>query len=212
MKLVKVPFYENTPGGTRCWQACLKVVLKYFLPEREFSWEELDRMTAKKRGLWTWAMQGMITLAKMGFEVERLWDFDYKKFSEQGKRYLQDRYGKEIAAIQLRYSDLKQELRVAQEFVRLFGAVTRPAKFSDIRKFMEKGFVLICNVNSQVLKDQPGWTGHFVVVTGLDRKRIYFHDPGLPGRKNRRISREKFRQAWGYPTRPEPNVMAFRLA
>jgi len=49
----EVPFYPNTEDNTHCLQACLKMVLKYFIQEKEYSYEDLDRVTAKVPGLWT---------------------------------------------------------------------------------------------------------------------------------------------------------------
>ncbi len=47
MKLLNIPYYKN-PDENNCYQAALKIVLKHFLPLKEFSWEELDQLTAKK--------------------------------------------------------------------------------------------------------------------------------------------------------------------
>ena len=49
-----VPFYTNTSDDTHCYQAGLKMILKYFIPDKDFSWEELDKFTAKVEDLWTW--------------------------------------------------------------------------------------------------------------------------------------------------------------
>lgn len=53
-----IPFYSNTSDDTHCLQACLKMLLKYFYPNEEYSWEELDKLTGKKEGMWTWTMDG----------------------------------------------------------------------------------------------------------------------------------------------------------
>lgn len=42
----KVPFYPNTPDQTHCVQAGIKIVLKSFLPDRDFSMEELEKLTS----------------------------------------------------------------------------------------------------------------------------------------------------------------------
>jgi hypothetical protein len=59
-----VPFFANTPDDTHCFQAVIRGILKYFLPDRKFSWEELDRMSAQKPGMATWPQQMLINLLR----------------------------------------------------------------------------------------------------------------------------------------------------
>lgn len=187
------------------------MILKYFMPEQDFSWQKLDEMTAKVRGLWTWEMQGMITLKKMGFDVKRLWTFDFGRFAEKGENYLIERYGEEIAVVQVKYSYMPQELKIAREFVRTFGRKTRVARKTDVRRFYAEGYLVVCGVNYKVLRREAGWAGHFMLLTGLDKDNLYFHDPGLPGQMHRKIPNQEFVKAWAYPTKDEQNLMAFRL-
>lgn len=76
----KVPFYSNTPDDTHCYQAALKMVLKFFLPNKDYSWQELEKLTAKEEGLWTWPTQGLMSLYKMGFKIIDIEDFDIQEF------------------------------------------------------------------------------------------------------------------------------------
>lgn len=112
-----VPFYSNTQDDTHCFQAGIKSVLKYFLPERDFTWEELDKLTAKKGNLWTWPMAATINLKKMGFEAVSMTDFDYKRFSEEGGAYLVEKFGEEKGKAQIEHSDIEQERRLAKSFM-----------------------------------------------------------------------------------------------
>ena len=43
----KVPFFGN-PDDTHCFQAVIRMLLKYQFSELEYSWSELDRLTGKK--------------------------------------------------------------------------------------------------------------------------------------------------------------------
>lgn len=45
MIIQNVPFYSNTPDDTHCFQAVLKMVLKYFQPEKYYSFEQLDKLS-----------------------------------------------------------------------------------------------------------------------------------------------------------------------
>ena len=58
----EIPYFKQ-PDNTHCFQACLKMILKYFFPEKEFTYEELDEISDKPRNL--------ITLKAMDIKVER---------------------------------------------------------------------------------------------------------------------------------------------
>ncbi len=43
-----VPFFAN-PDDTHCFQACIKMMFAYFEPEKEFSFDYLDKLSGKKK-------------------------------------------------------------------------------------------------------------------------------------------------------------------
>ena len=87
MKNYDIPFYSNTEDDTHCFQAVIKMVLKFFWPDKEFTWAELDKITAKVEGLWTWQMAGLLWLDANGFEVKDIEAFDYDQFIKKGGDY-----------------------------------------------------------------------------------------------------------------------------
>jgi len=48
---------------------------KYFRPDLDYSWEELDKISAKVEGLWTWPMSGITWLVENGYEVHEVENF-----------------------------------------------------------------------------------------------------------------------------------------
>lgn len=187
------------------------MVLKYFLPEKNFSWKKLDKITAKKKGFWTWPMQGLINLKKMGFRVINMEDFGYKRFVKEGGRYLIQRFGKEVGEAQIRNSDIPQQRKIAKAFIKIFDAQFKTPIITDIKKLLRDGYLVVCNLNSRILDNKKGYIGHFVLVFGFDKNNLYLHDPGLPLRKNRQVSIRKFIKAWAYPSEREKNLIAFKL-
>lgn len=210
MVVYDVPFYANTSDDTHCYQAALRSVLKYFLPGEEYTWEELERMTAKREGLWTWPTQGLLTLQKKGFDVVDISPFDIRAFIQSGGEYLLQEYGKEVADEQVKHSDIPQEQSLYQEFLQSNTYEKRLPAVDDIKAFLDKGYLVICNVNSMALNGKSGYVGHFVVVIGYDGERLYLHDPGLPPHENRKVSYEQFIKAWEYPNEKAKNVVAIR--
>lgn len=159
-----VPFFANTPDDTHCFQAALRMVLKYYFPMKDYSWENLEKFTAKKEGLWTWAMQGLINMQKLGFDVIVREDFDNQQFIDKGEEYLKEKFGKDVAAEQIKHSDIEQEREIAKEYVILFGAKGIPASFDELKQFIDDDYLVIANVNSQALNNKEGYVGHFVVI------------------------------------------------
>ena len=91
-----IPFCSNTEDDTHCFQAALKMVMKYFWPDKDYSWEDLEIITKKVEGLWTWPMAGLLWLAEQRVEVIDIEVFDYNRFIAKGGKYLIDEYGKEV--------------------------------------------------------------------------------------------------------------------
>jgi len=209
MKL-KVPFYPNTPDDTHCFQAAIRMVLKYFLPEKEFSWQQLEKMTAKKKDKWTWSMRGMLNLKKMGFDIVNMEDFDYIRFSKEGGKYLIEKFGKEVGEAQIKNSDIPQEMKIAKEFIKVFGNRFKVPSLNDIKRLLAQGYLVKCSVNYFTLYGKKGYAGHSVLVYDTDEKNIFLHDPGRPPKRNLKVSLKRFIKAWAYPTAKEKNLIAFR--
>lgn len=211
MIIKNVPFYPNTPDNLHCYQAALKMILKYFLPKKNFAWRQLEKMTAMKKGKWTWATQGLINLHKMGFNIKDIDTFDIEKFIQIGKDYLLEKYGQKVANAQEKMSDLDKERRLYKEYQKLNIHEERLPDLEDIYNLIESGYLVGCNINAYALDRQEGYSGHFVVIFGYDENYLYMHDPGLPPRKNREVNFKQFSKAWEYPDKGSRNLIALRL-
>jgi hypothetical protein len=208
MNTLEVPFYANTPDDTHCFQAALRSVLGYFQPEEVYSWEQLDAITGKKPGMWTWAMSGLLWLQQQGFAVKNIEEFDYEAFSKSGEDYLINTYGVDVAQQQAKHAVLEDEQRIAQKFIKQIDHETRLPTFNEIGRLLAENFVLIANVNSKSLNNEPGFVGHYVVIIGCDEESITLHDPGLPAVEGRRVTHEQFRRGWDFPDKHRRNLMA----
>lgn len=205
-----VPFFGN-PDTTHCFQACIRMLLKYYLPTANYQWDELDRMTGKKEGLWTWPMYGMIQLTEIGFEVVDIEDFDYERFSKEGEPYIKERYGEEVGTAQIQHSDIPYEMKNAEQFLKCLKFEQRLPDVQDIKGLLSEGYLVICNINGCALNDFPGYSGHFVLIHQIGNSQLLIHDPGLPPHESKKVTPEKFLASWAYPSEREKNVMAFRL-
>lgn len=210
MTMALVPFFGN-PDSTHCFQAVLRMALKYFYPREDYSWDELDQLTGKKPDKWTWRTRAMVELRRRGMDVVNWGNFDHKEFVERGASYLNDIFGPEKARIQIEHCDLEYEIENAREWVKVvenkFGLPT----LEDIKELLDIGYLVICNVNSKILNQQEGYSGHFVLIYEVEDDFVLMHDPGPPHAPERRVSYEVFLKAWEYPNEQARNVIAIRL-
>lgn len=206
-----IPFFANTSDGTHCFQAALAIVFGRFRPDLKFTIEELDKISAKVPGKWTWPTAAMLWMMDNGFEIMLIEDFDYEDFAGRGEMYLVERLGDEVARAQIENSVIDQELDFAKRFARVAPLECRAPIFEDVDKLLTAGYLIICNINAAALFGQKGYSGHFVVVFGCDKKTLTIHDPGLPPKPSLKVDKKIFEKAWAYPTTREKNLLAIRL-
>lgn len=205
-----IPFYANTPDETHCFQAVLRMVLGYFEPEKEYSFEELDKLTGKVEGLWTWPQQGLICFHERGYIVKEIDDYDAHAFLQEGEDYLLRFYGADAAKEMIAHSDIKHEQEVHKKYVRANIHEKRIPNFEDIQTLLNQDFLVCCLINSKALHKKPGHVGHFVLIYHCDEQTIHFHNPGLPPQPNQIISHDDFEAAWASPNEGARNIMAFK--
>ncbi len=208
---IKPPFHSNTPDGTHCFQAALASVFGHIWPERKFSFADLDKISAKVPGKWTWPTAAMIWMIEQGLDMVLIEDFDYEDFASRGDLYLIERLGDEVAKAQIENSVIDQELEFARKFAKIAPLECRLPSFGDINKLLKEGYLVICNINAAALYDRPGYSGHFIVIFDCDKKTLTIHDPGLPPKPSLKVDKKVFEKSWAYPTEREKNLLAVRL-
>jgi hypothetical protein len=205
---MKVPFFANTGDGTHCFQASLMMALGVVMPDREFTYDELDEISAKEPGKWTWPTAAMLWMLENNLDVRLIEDFDYTAFVQRGEDYIIERYGEEVGKAQAENSDIERELDYSRRFMKIAPLEVRVPTLDDIRSELNSGAVVIVNLNSAVLNDSTGYAGHFVVVTDVGESTVKIHDPGLPPQPNMEIPIKKFLTAWAYPVDRDKNLLA----
>lgn len=193
---IKIAFYSNLKDDTHCYQACLKMALKHFFPKKRFSFKKLDKMTKKERGRGTWPMAGAVATRKLGLKAMVFSGLDYRKFSKDAKGFLMKEYGKNAHSIISENGSLVNAMEDSKEIIRLGLYRSRKLGTHEIEKFFSRGCMVILNISHRHISDHDDEFGHYVIMTGFDRKKIYLHDPGLPPRKNIGIRKTNFRRAW----------------
>ena len=206
-----VPFFPNTADDTHCFQAVFKMLLKYFYPKESYSFEKLDKITAKKESLWTWPMAGVLWLKEKGLDLKVIEYFDYEKFARKGGRYIIEEYGEEVGNSQIAHSDIKTERRLAKIYAEKIEIEKRIAASTDIKDLLKQGYLVGCNVNSRTLNNKKGYSGHFVLIKGGGRNSWILHDPGSPAIENRKVGFRKFEKAWAFPNEKAKGLIGFKI-
>lgn len=207
----QIPFYSNTSDNLHCFEASLRMILKYFKPKKEYSWKEMDNITGKKPNLWTWPQLGLLWFQKHGFEVINMEIFNYPRFVQKGESYLMEFYGKEAGIQQINHSDIPHEQKISKQLIEEMKIDCRIPSVNDIRQFLEKGYLLNCLVNSKTLSGKSGYVGHSIVIKGITESEVIFHDPGLPAQPNRKIGFGTFEKAWAFPNEKAKNLVAIKI-
>ena len=185
------------------------MVLEFFQPEEQMSWEQWAKITGKKEGLWSWTLKGILEMEERGFDVLLIEDFDYTRFAELGTGYLKERFGDEIAKEQDKNSDIPFEMQTAKQLLHIVPPPQIPS-LKDLKRLLNEGYLVICNVNSKSLNEEEGYEGHFVTIYDLTPSHVILHDPGPPAYESREVSVPVFMKAWEISSERDRNIMAFK--
>lgn len=205
-----VPFYEST-RNLNCFEMSLKMILGYFRPEEDYSLNELEKITRKIPGKYTWPHAALLWLAARSAEVHLIEGFDHQRFIQEGGEYLLDEFGQEVGGDQIRMSDIDQEIAIDKELLQRIKVEKRIPEAGEIKDYLDKGFLVECNLNQDKLNGKVGYTGHSVVIKGYTNQTLIMHDPGLPAYPDRHVTFSDFEAAWAYPEDKIKNIIAIRF-
>lgn len=205
-----IPFFPNTSDDTHCVQACFRMVLKYFLPAREFSWEELDHLTQKQEGKGTWWFPALKIFNDLGISSKLIGSFDYQRFYEEGDVYLKSIMSEEQLNYYANKSNLFSVKDQIPEFIKNAAYEKRQATLKDIDELLEQVCLVGIELDACVLSKNSGFSPHMVLVFGKIKTEYFLHDPGLPPMPNRKVTVTDLESAWGEGGKEKRSLVAFR--
>jgi len=194
---MSVPFVENLDD--RCVPAVIGMVLGYFMPERNFTMQELEELCGYKKGRGTWKALPILNLAKLGFSVHWIEEFDHLKFVNEPKAYLESILDSDAYEWQIQNTNLDLEANRIKQYVESdLPLEMRQGTNKDIRNFIDNGWLVHLDVNARVLSKREGYDGHSILVIGYDKDGVTIHNPdGESGNKpSQNVSWELLDQAW----------------
>ncbi|MEA3248594.1 MAG: peptidase C39 family protein [Nanoarchaeota archaeon] len=174
--MLDVPFYENDGDGNQCLQVAGKCIIKYFLG-KEYSLEDLDKLTGRKRNHWTYTPQIASVLYDVGLRIKFYSKEDLEPFLD-GEKFYREHYGKDADKI-LEFTDIQVVTKSIEKLLDYNIFEKKKISISSLEKYIESGSVpLVLIDNNKIVGREDSYRGHAVVITGFDDKHIYYHDSG----------------------------------
>lgn len=93
-KIKEVPFCPNTPDNFHCLQACIKMLLLRYFPDKKFADSEIDAKTLQEGGH-TWLAPAACWLDELGLKTQLFLPdslFNYATFANEGEKYLRKQW------------------------------------------------------------------------------------------------------------------------
>lgn len=197
MKYLEVPFVEDPDD--KCMPCSIGMVLKYFMPEKQWSMDDFVSITGYVPGKGTWPAESMVNLSKLGFETRWIEDFDNQAFIADQTGYLSRILDPESLKWQIENSNLPLEAQRIKDYLDGGNKIEeRKGTRQDIKDFLDDGWLVRLEVNANPLAGVPGYEGHSVIVIGYDSENIVIHNPdGTNGNQPAQVvSWPELEQAW----------------
>ena len=173
--MLKVPFVKN-PNG-QCMQANMLMALRYFFPDKKFSFAQINKKMRRKREKWTFPAQAAVVLRDFGLKTTAYSSKDIpikrEKIITCFKRAFGKDYNTVIKNIDL---DTVEYFRKRAKKERAFEV--RKSSMKDFKEYLKKGYIIVPCLDSNILHNKKGpFEGHFVTVVNMDKNNVWIHDP-----------------------------------
>lgn len=196
MNIPSVPFYPNRADNMSCMVAAYRSIREYF-EGGQFSWEAMDAFTGYQPGKAVWTLTALTKMAVGLYDIRTIEPFDYRKYANQGRRYLEVALPAEQLEWQLAHSNILDIRQDIPAFLRTVKWENRNATTQDIDAMLTDGRLVFVTLNSKALNGQDGYSAHAVLVIGREQGSYIVHDPGLPPQEGRRVPRKLLLEAMG---------------
>lgn len=212
-----VPFYGNTSDDKNCVQACYGMIRSYFEPNWKLEdWDTWKQTTGfwphGKTGGATWPLTSVLWFLDHGYDVQHITKFNYFRFIDEGAAYLLEALGDEAGQWEIEHIDIPAEQERAKQIIARdkVWQFHRP-DFEDVKIYLERGYLIKCDVNINALNNLPGFRSHAVILIDYTKDSLIMHDPGLPPHPNRIISYERFLEVLANPNGIAEKMDAIKL-
>jgi len=203
MKLV-VPFIKSR--GHECGQTCMAMMIKYFQPDFEPDFDELNQIIHHKNGYYTFPPQDAILLNYHGIRAKAFSSEIYPTTDEEPgvfNRWFGDEFETQMKRINIdSYNWMCHQIR------KLNLLEIRKISIEDMLEMTSKGCLVHFVLDWNRLKNRVGvYQGHGVLITGFEGNKVFIHDPD--GGPYLQYPKETLAYAYSHPTISEDVVVAY---
>lgn len=188
----------NDEAATRCVQASFRMVMEV-LTGRDPGPAAADEMTGYAEGRGTWQFRMLISLARAGLRVRDVEALNVSLFLEDPEAAIREQVRDEgVAKDYIADTNLPSEVSALRECVEdpRVDFLDMTPTLEDAARAIEADTLLLCHVNGRTLAEEPGHTGHLIVVETIDEDGVLLHNPGPPAQWARRVDASLFEKAW----------------
>lgn len=182
----KIPFVKQK--GTSCMQAQMTMVLNYY--GNNYTLEDMEKISKRKQGKWTWTSQVFQILDKQGLDVEYYSTTPYFKIN---KSNLKEIYGEDANTIES-VTDWELFYESIEFLKNNDNYYDKKLSWDKVEEFYKKGYLLIMIIDLNELYGRSGYGGHGVTITSINETYVTFHNS--IGTANQKVEKELFIKAW----------------
>ncbi|MBI3559264.1 C39 family peptidase, partial [Candidatus Gottesmanbacteria bacterium] len=163
-KKLPVPFISSR--GFECGQACAAMMIRYYYPNFEPNFDQINKIIHHQKGKYTFPLQSAVLLDNFGIKVKCFSADDYKTTKEEPeifRRWYGKEYDEQIKNVYINgYNWMVQEGKRKNLFEK------RKTSFSEILGYFSKGYIVNLIVDWKTLGDKKGnYEGHSVIISGI---------------------------------------------
>ncbi|GAB4144234.1 MAG: hypothetical protein OHK0017_02540 [Patescibacteria group bacterium] len=183
MSMKEIPFYPNLEDNNHCVLAVFKSLIEYFL-DKELSWEEIEKLACYQPEKGVWSLPLHVFLAQHKVEILNIEPFRYAQFYRHGEEYLLEIFDSETVNYYLNQSNLISIRNQIPEFLKMIHHIERRGTIEDIQKMLSDGYLVVAEVNYNILHNKPGFVPHLILIKSQQDHSFIVNDPGMPARED----------------------------
>lgn len=204
VKRLEIPFIKSR--GFECGQACASMIVKYYFPDFEPDFDEINKIIHHKKDTYTFPPQLSILLDHFGIKSKVFSSDDIKRSDEdhdQFKRWYGKDFEHETKNIDLNNFDwMVDEMRRKNLFT------LKTIKFEELLELFHQGSLVGIPIDWNTLVNKNGpYEGHFILISGVENGDILIHDPDIG--PHQKYSKEQLKKAWQHPAIAEDYLVAY---
>jgi len=190
--MLKIPFIRNLDN--QCMQANMLTTLRYFFPDKKFTFAQINKKMRRKRQKWTFPIQAALVLKDFGLKVKAYSSKDIATERKEIINFFRKAFGEDFDTV-IKNIDIEtiKYFRKRAKRERVFEV--RKNSIKNLERYFKKGYIVIPCIDWNVLHSKKGpFEGHFVTIVNMDKNNVWIHDPNQG--PNIKYSRELFNKAY----------------